>query len=331
MAEASYLWDNPGTGDSPALGYGNALLCQVIFRMLFNGTLDQGVLRLWENELEVTDGGGLNAAVDTGASLNYGVWYENTTAMNVAIANNSTEWVVVRASWAAQTARLVAIAPGAFTQVAGVTYDIPLAAVTTVAGVITLITDMRDYCEFSTVLPDGSIVADNLQADSVTTAKLIDQDRWLTRGAGQFESDATTPAAWDQTSGSIFTDVWTFTTAADEYIWCTFRVPTDVSGANMTVYLYDTVDTGIGDVRWTYNLFQAAAGGVLANVAGSLVVSYNINPAHRYLNYSLLITRAVAAGDIVHLRIGREGTHITDTYAHDALLWLVRINYTADS
>jgi len=333
MAEASYLWDNPGTGDSPALGYGNSLLCQVIFRMLLNGTLNQGVLRLWENELEVTDGGGLNAAVDTGASLNYGVWYENTAAMNVAIGNNTTEWVVVRASWATQTARLVAIAPGAFTQTPGVTYDIPLAAVTTVAGVITLITDTRDYCEFSTSIADGVVVADNLQADSVTIGKLTDQDRWLDRGAGTFQEDATTPPTWSQVQWG---SKWWFATGADEYIWCTLRVPADISGANLLVYLYDCdVFDATGDVRWTYNLFQAAAGGVLANASGAVVVSYtggaggdhtNIRP-----NYTLLLTRVVAAGDIVHLRIGREGTHITDTLAQAASLFQVKMDYTADS
>jgi hypothetical protein len=221
---------------------------------------------------------------------------------------------------------------GALTQTPGVTYEIPLANVAIDgAGAITLITDTRDFCEFSTIMPDASVSTDAIQDSAVTIAKMVDQDRWLTRGAGQFEADATNPAAWDQVSGSIWTDVWTFTTAADEYIWCTFRVPTDISSANMEVYLYDTVVSGIGDVRWTYNLFQAAAAGVLANVSGASVISYNINAYHRYLNYTLFITRAVTAGDIIHLRIGREGTHVTDTLAQDALLWLVRVEYTADS
>jgi len=103
MAEISYLWDNPGTGDSPGGGYGNASLNQVIFRMLVNGTGNRGVFDGWLNELEVTDGGGLNAVVDTGAAMCYGVWYENDAAVNVAIGNNTTEWVIVRASWAAQS------------------------------------------------------------------------------------------------------------------------------------------------------------------------------------------------------------------------------------
>ena len=334
MAEASYLWDNPGTGDSPALGYGNSLLCQVIFRMLFNGTGDQGVLRLWENELEVTDGGVDTATVDTGAAFAYGVWYENTSAVNININayRGGNCLIVARAVWATQTVRVVARAVGALTQNPGVTYEIPLANVAIDgAGAITLITDTRDYCEFSTILPDGAIETDALQADAVTTAKMIDQDRWLTRGAGQCEADATNPAAWEQQS---WDNKWTFTQGADEYFWLTFRVPTDISSANMEVYLYDgAADPGAGDVRWTYNLFQAAAAGVLANASGAVVVSYlGTGPQTWYCpNYTLLITRAVTAGDIVHLRIGREGTHVTDTLAHDAILFLVRVEYTADS
>ena len=335
MAETSYLWDNPGDGDSPALGYGNSLLCQVIWRMIFNGTGDQGVLRLWENELEVTDGGVDTATVDTGAAFTYGVWYENTSAINININayRGGNCLIVARAVWATQTVRVVARAVGALTQTPGVTYEIPLANVAIDgAGAITLITDTRDYCEFSTILPDGAIDSDALQADAVTTAKLIDQDRWITRGAGQFEADATNPAAWEKPSATFRTDVWNFTTGADEYIWCTFRVPTDISSANMQVYLYDAAVTGTGDVRWTYNLFQAAAGGVLANASGALVVSYSTaTPTYWSPNYTLFITRAVTAGDIIHVRIGRNGLHAADTLAHDAALYLLRVNYTADS
>ncbi|NIV28474.1 MAG: hypothetical protein GWN58_02845, partial [Anaerolineae bacterium] len=199
-------------------------------------------------------------------------------------------------------------------------------------GAITLITDTRDYCEFSTILPDGAIETDAIQANAVTTAKMIDQDRYFTRGAGQLEADATNPAAWADPGSNFYTNAWVFTTAADEYIWLAFRVPTDISSANMTVYLYDAAVNGTGDVRWTYNLFQAAAGGVLANASGALVVSYSTAaPTYINPNYSLFITRAVTAGDIVHVRIGREGTHVSDTLAHDAVLYLIRVNYTADS
>ena len=334
MAETSYLWDNPGDGDSPALGYGNALLCQVIFRMLFNGTGDQGVLRLWENELEVTDGGVDTATVDTGAAFTYGVWYENTSAVNININayRGGNCLIVARAVWATQTVRVVARAVGALTQTPGVTYEIPLANVAIDgAGAITLITDTRDYCEFSTIIPDGSIQSDSLQTDSVTVAKMIDQDRWLTRGAGQCEADATNPATWTAAFGGSdgYKNAWAFSAAADDYIWIAFRVPTDITSANLGIYLYDST-AAAGDVRWTYNLFQAAAGGVLANASGAAVVTY-VTANGDMPTYSLLVSRAVTAGDIVHIRIGREGTHVTDTMLSSAYLSMIHLVYTADS
>lgn len=197
MAETSYLWNNPGTGDSPALGYGNDSLCQVIFRMLFNGTGDQGVLLGWLNELEVTDGGVDTATVDTGGAFCYGVWYETDAAVDVDINayRGGNCLIVVRASWAAQTSRIVARAVGALTQTAGVTYEIPLANVAiNGAGAITLITDTRDFCEFSTQMQEGAAVADSILDDAVTTAKLIDQTRWISRGLGEFHVDGTNPA-----------------------------------------------------------------------------------------------------------------------------------------
>jgi len=332
MAETSYLWDNPGTGDSPAPGYGNALLNQVIFRMLYNGTLNQGVIQGWLNDLAVTDGGGLNAAVDTGASLNYGVWYENDAAVNVAIANNATEWVVVRASWATQTSRLVAIAPGAFTQTAGVTYDIPLAAVTTVAGAITLVADLRDYCVFSTDLRDFGVSEDMIVADAATIAKMVDQTRWFSRGAGAFAADVTNPATWTNLTWEQRRDEWMFTDGVTNAVWCTIRVPADISSANLDIELFYAGMTLyiVGDVRWTYSIWQAGSGGVAANTAGAIAVA-----AYHYqtgvLRRETLVSQPVTAGDVLHIQLARDGGHGADSYLGDAIAAELFFEYTADS
>ena len=333
MAEESYLWDNPGTGDSPALGYGHTELMTEMFRMIFNGTGNRGVLRGWLNELAVTDGGGLNAAVDTGGAIDYGFWYENDTAVNVAIANNTTEWVVVRASWAAQTARLTAIAPGAFTQNPGVTYDIPLAQVTTVGGAITLITDTREYCLFTTDIRPFGVETANLAADAVTVAKVIDQTRWFSRGSGTLEPDATNPAAWASHTATVYyRDNFDFVDAALSEVWCTFRVPADFTGANISVYIYTGGTSGLtGDVRWTYSAWIGAAGAALANAAGATIQT--IPPLYTYNapRELLLCTLAVNAGDIVHLQIGRDGAAGADTLAATVHLFVVKLQYTADS
>ena len=336
MAETSYLWDNPNTGDSPALGYGNALLNQVIFRMMFNGTGNQGVLLNWLNDLEVTDGGGLNATVDTGGAFSYGVWFENDAAVNVAIGNNTTEWVVVRASWAAQTARLTAIAPGAFTQNPGVTYDVPVAQVTTVAGAITLIVDVRDYCEFSTEPWPFVVDSDAIQADAATIAKVIDQDRWLDLGHGCMEADVANAATWaSHIITHPYADGWDFDPAALTAIWVAFLVPADFTGANATIVLRNTapVPGGAADVRWLYNAEVAAASAVFANQAGNALqtLTYNVDAWNWPYSAFTLCTLAVTAGDLVLLRISRDGAHGGDTFVNTVTLMQVCVNYTADS
>jgi len=193
MAELSYFWDNPGTGDAPAGGYGNEEMREVL-RMIFNGTGNQGVLLGWLDELEVTDGGGLNADVASGAAFAYGMWFESDDSETVALANNAAQTVIVRASWAAQTARL-AVTSVALVQNPGATYEIPLATLTTAGGAITVgPTDARDYCEFATDMQSGVVITSSIQDDAVTIAKLENQTRWVSRAYGQLEADGTNPA-----------------------------------------------------------------------------------------------------------------------------------------
>ena len=344
MAETSYLWDNPGTGDSPALGYGNALLNQVIFRMIYNGTGDQGVIPGWLNDLEVTDGGVDTATVDTGAAFLYGVWYENDAAVNVNINayRGGNCLIVVRASWAAQTARIVARAVGALTQTAGVTYEIPLANVAIDgAGAITLITDTRDYCTPSTSLRDFGVKENMIATDAATIAKMLDQDRWFLRGAGAFAPDGTNPATWaNYNTGGFFyysRDEWTFTDGVADAIWCTIRVPTDITSANLTIYIWHTGINGVvsGDVRWLYDIWQAGSGGVAANSSGAVVVTADqlsqSGGYYCYLRQDTLVAQAVTAGDVLHIQVARDGGHAADTYAGDAILAGLYFYYTADS
>jgi len=342
MAETSYLWDNPGTGDSPALGYGNALLNQVIFRMLYNGTGDQGVILGWLNDLEVTDGGVDTATVDTGAAFLYGVWYETDAAVNVDINayRGGNCLIIVRASWATQTARVVARAVGALTQTPGVTYEIPLANVAiNGAGAITLVTDTRDYCIPSTDLRDFGVKEDMIATDAATIAKMLDQTRWFLRGAGAFAPDGTNPATWANYTGytRFRRDEWTFSDAVADAIWCTIRVPPDISSANLTIYLWHTGINALisGDTRWNYSIWQAAAAGVAANSTGSVTVTADLQlnawgePV--YIRQDTLVAQAVTAGDLLHIQVARDGGHAADTYVGDAILAGLYFEYTADS
>lgn len=331
MAEESYLWDNPGTGDSPALGYGHAELMTEMFRMILNGTGNRGPLA-WLNGLEVTDGGGLNAAVDTGGAITYGFWYENDAAVNVAMPNNATNHVVVRCSWAAQTARLAQVA--ALVQNPGVTYDIPLATVTTLAGAITLIVDTREFCQFTTDLIDGVVESDHIQADAVTVAKLENQERWIVRGAGQVEPDGTNPTSWANNSPSTLRrPYWDMRNGQTDTGWVTFRVPTDFTGATMEVFFWNNLMSGLatGNVRWAWSSWDAQPSAVLVNQSNAATVIQTPRTWAEGAYRDSLGTITVSAGDIVHMEVYRDGTNILDTELQPVALFAVEFAYTADS
>lgn len=335
MAETSYLWDNPGTGDSPIGGYGNAYLCQVINRMLFNGDGNQGVLRRFDNELEVTDGGVDTATVDTGGSFQYGVWHWNDTALNVNINayRGGNCLIVVRASWATQTSRIVARAVGALTQNPGVTYEIPLANIAiNGAGAITLITDTRDYCEFSTEIWPFGVTTDILAADAATTAKMLDQNRWFNRGAGTLAPDVANPAAWTAVT-SWARNEWVLVNGVVDGVWAVIRVPEDISSANISIRVWDCPRTAAvaGDVRFLYSIWQAAAGAVAANTAGNAVQTLIATGApYNWQEYEI-VSLAVTAGDLLLIYIARDGAHVADTLASDLILHTTYYYYTADS
>jgi hypothetical protein len=336
MAETSYLWDNPGTGDSPGGGYGNAHFCQVINRMLFNGDGDQGVLNDFENELEVTDGGVDTATVDTGGSFQYGVWHWNDAALNVNINafRGGNCLIIVRASWAAQTSRIVARAVGALTQNPGVTYEIPLANVAiNGAGAITLITDTRDFCEYSTEIWPFGVTTDILAIDSATTAKMLDRDRWFLRSAGALAPDVTNPVVWTAITQHPRRNDWVFVDAALSSVWEVIRVPEDISGANISIRVWASPVTPAvtGDVRWLYNIWQAAAGGIAANTAGNIVQTLPVVDSGSTWTEDQLVSLAVTAGDLLLVEVARDGGHAADTLASSACMHAIYHYYTADS
>jgi len=333
MAETSYLWNNPGVGDSPAApGYGDDVLMATMCRMLLNGTGNRGVLRSWRiDELVVTNGGALNAAVGRGGAVVYGRFYENTTATTVALPNNSVVWVVVRCSWAAQTIRLAQVA--ALVQNPGVTYDIPLAQVTTAGGIITVITDAREFCEYTTDLHDDVVDAIHIQTDAVTTAKPENQTRHVTRAAGMFQLDATNPPTWATNNLVVpYRMQLQFSDIALNVIWCTFRVPADISSATMSVYLwnYPYNSIGVGTVRWGYNALTAQPSAVLAAAAGTQDV-LNTGRDRTTMYRDLLCALTVSSGDIVHIEIYRDGAAGADTFTTLSMLVAAEFEYTADS
>jgi hypothetical protein len=338
MTERSRFWDGSTIGDAVSITDNEFM--DRFFRAILNGTGNQGVLDGWLNELAVTDGGGLDAAVASGGAIVYGMFYESDAAETVTLPNNSTVYVIVSRDWAAATTRLTHDGGAGLTQNAGVRYDIPLAEVTTAGGAITVITDARDYCEFTTSPPLLSVISDNIQADVVTTAKLSNNTRRISRGAGELKADGTTPATWTNNFilyPSVYTgpyrDFWAFADGATNAVWLTFRVPEDIASATMTMYLWLSFMTTYGanlDQRWEWNAYRAQPSAVLSNQTGNTTFTEIVDWDQSYTAPQTLGDLTVTAGDIIHLQISRAGAHGDDTSTKYGILYAVELSYTAD-
>jgi hypothetical protein len=178
--------------------------------------------------------------------------------------------------------------------------------------------------------------------DAVTTGKLANQTRWLSRGAGTLHADGTNAAAWvaDQLTypAYVYRDMWRFQDAVTDSVWMTFRVPEDFTGASVTVYLWLTwfwnpATGAAANQYWGYSAWVAASGAALANQAAN--ATFAEDTATWFWEVAVgrftLGTINVAAGDIVHCRIDRLGGHGNDTSDATAYLFMAEIGYTADS
>ena len=161
MAESSRFWITNGTGDGPGSGYTQQQFYDFMRKtFLTDQEASEGVLKGTGNGLAVT-GSSSPLAVDTGAAMVYGLFYENTASVNLTVTTPSVGTtgghVILRAGWAAQTVRLVAVrntdgtaAIPALTQSAGTTWEIRLASFTISTGGVITLTDARSYCHFGT-------------------------------------------------------------------------------------------------------------------------------------------------------------------------------------
>jgi len=307
MTQKSLHWNGASIGDADALvenaadgiGYrlGNAdyesPFVDLALRMLLNGTGNRGVLEGWTNELAVTAPGAVSpAVVDTGGAVVYGMPYENTVAVNVAVASPTSDTridrIVLRRDWAAQTIRITLIggaegggAP-AITQSpspdgSGI-YDIPLAQVSiTTGGAITL-TDEREFCQFCTVPVDNTLATAHFLNESADWITRQTRTKRLFIPAGDFEP--ATVLGFDRFSYGVGLvdylqyvtgSTWTNTTvteqgwiagATDGYGWtATFKLPADYASGNVVAYVWWMDDCGTAmDFKW-YTAWQSYASG----------------------------------------------------------------------
>jgi hypothetical protein len=157
MTESSRYWNTNNVGDGPTAGFDRDAVAGWLRNIWARG--GSGVLRGVLNELAAT-GTASPIAVNTGAAIVYGLYYWNTASVNLTVTTPSVGTtggrVILRASWSAQTVRLVAVrntdgvaAIPSLTQTPGTTYEISLATFTITTGGVISLTDDRSYAAFS--------------------------------------------------------------------------------------------------------------------------------------------------------------------------------------
>lgn len=180
MAESSIFWENNNVGDGTSGGYSQARFVGWLRALFAKSANRGGVSPDYLNELAVA-GTSSPVTVATGAAICYGFYYENDASLNVNIPTPSVstriDRIVLRVDWTAQTVRVTRVAGSeggsapSLTQVAGTTWDVPLAQVSITTGGVITVTDQREWLD---VTGDGAVTAAKLATDAVETVKIKD-------------------------------------------------------------------------------------------------------------------------------------------------------------
>lgn len=344
MTERSLFWDGIVLGDCGP--YSTSHVHDRFFRALLNGTGDQGVLRGWLNELEVT-GTSSPVSVATGAAIVYGLFYENDAAATQSIPTPAAgfqrvDYVVIRRDWATQTARIARVIGTAnaaggprliptLTQTAGGVYEIPLSAVyIDDAGTISA-GDVRDYVTFATEWPAGAVDTEHYAPGGVTAADVPDRTRYDLKGAGQIEPDSTNAATW--TAGASY-DYWQFADAVTDSVWVYFMPPTGLVGASVDIYVWSVPDVngagaGAENCQWDYNVYYGPSGGTLNTANATVNVDQQARVNTTVYADALISALGTNAGNIIILQLDRDGA--ADSYNSAMRLLGIECRWTADA
>lgn len=196
-----------GSGDGPIGGYTRQNWNDLFRKLFTRQTANEGVLTGVDGELFVT-GAATPLTVAAGAAIVYGWWFVDPTSTSVAISTPAATAggrINLRADWAAQTVRIVAvqaasgvITPPALVQIAGTTWDIPLATYTvTNTGVIT-VTDARQANHMATRVSTAM-----LDDDAVDDTKVGNRVPALIRREGGSTTDWSSPGPTSHTPGAV--------------------------------------------------------------------------------------------------------------------------------
>lgn len=219
MAEKSIFWSAPTTGDGSA-AYTETELFSWLARTLLVDPATQGVHGNYANKLAVS-GVASPLTVATGAATVYGIPYENTAAVALAVPTPSVgttgKRVVLRADFTANTVRIVLITSAdgtsafpALTQDAtrATYWEIALANLSVTTGGVITVTDARTFAHFNTMvssamLDAGSVNTAALAADSVDDTKAGDRVPQFYRRQGGDPADWAIEGTNNYTPGAV--------------------------------------------------------------------------------------------------------------------------------
>jgi hypothetical protein len=330
MAESSLPWAGAATGDCGP--YSDDQWSDTWRKLFLLDRTTQGVLLGYGNTLAVT-GATSPVAVNTGAALVDGKFYENTASVNVAIPTPAgatrIDRIVLRKDFAGQTVRITRIAgtegagAPAITQTDGTTWDIPLAQASITTGGIITVTDERSFA--STPLAQGGKTRLSLPPSAG-----FPPDDSSGSAAAQIQMKLTT----DATDPQVRWPELLFDATTEEHWYWSFAMPSNYGSAPIVDVYYKATSAVAGTAAFNAKLMAVTPGDAAdvdadefaaEQTAGSETVP---GTAGFLSKISIPLTNAdsVAANDLVVLAVFRDVS--VDGVAGDLEVPMVVLRYT---
>lgn len=304
MAEYSRPWDRIGVGDGLAYDHDDWWELYRTIHINSEEWDERGPIAGMLEELQVvpTSPATMNVVVEPGGALVYGGWYLNDADLTLPIAANPGpgvryDFVVLRASWAAQTIRAVIVqgTPGAgapaLTQIAGTTWEIPLALV------------------------EVAVLAASITAPDITDHRQFPNPRQKFLGIGDFETDLSVNTATISNIGAIFLKGWLLSGSTDEGIYATIIVPPEWGDSALACRLRIWGYCGAADanvVRIYYRAYtsgDAPANLILAGAFAHMTPAVILRTLENVLD---LATFNVTPGQILEILLEHPNTSPND-------------------
>lgn len=254
MTEKSFFWGGSTVGDHGP--YSDDQFSDLL-RELFQDVLSlEGVLPGKLGELLVTAPSDTTVRISSGSAIVDGKIYVNSESVNLSVDLPASGFnyytVVLDKDFTSQTVRLAILGPNTstypeVTQVLGVTWEIALARVKVPSTGGTTVTDVRNFCHFSSkisseMLDTGAVTAEKLGVGAISGANI---------GSGEITGDKIASSTIPYS-------------CMDEMI-----IPsTDMTVTGLRVTLIAAIDMNFGDVG-----FLNAAGKVDLGNANSIATS----------------------------------------------------------